>query len=65
MASKDLFASPAVGQQATRSLAQRKVVGLVSLFAGLFCLYFVGFAPMAAVHNAAHDTRHGAAFPCH
>jgi cobalt transporter subunit CbtB len=65
MASKDLLAPSAVGQSATQTLAQRKVVGLVSVFAGLFCLYFVGFAPMAAVHNAAHDTRHGAAFPCH
>lgn len=25
----------------------------------------VGFAPIDAVHNAAHDTRHTAAFPCH
>jgi cobalt transporter subunit CbtB len=25
----------------------------------------VGFAPVSAVHNAAHDTRHSAAFPCH
>jgi cobalt transporter subunit CbtB len=31
---------------------------------GLFILYGVGFAPLAA-HNAAHDTRHSAAFPCH
>ncbi|HWK49725.1 MAG TPA: CbtB-domain containing protein [Steroidobacter sp.] len=65
MAAKDLFASPAVADSVTPSLAQRKVAGLVSLFAGALCLYFVGFAPMAAVHNAAHDTRHGAAFPCH
>jgi cobalt transporter subunit CbtB len=28
-------------------------------------VYFVGFAPISAVHNAAHDTRHTAAFPCH
>jgi len=31
---------------------------------GLALLYGVGFAP-AAVHNAAHDARHAAAFPCH
>jgi cobalt transporter subunit CbtB len=30
---------------------------------GLFML--VGFAPMEVVHNAAHDTRHAFAFPCH
>ena len=31
---------------------------------GLVILYGVGFAPLAA-HNAAHDARHAAAFPCH
>ena len=32
---------------------------------GLFILLGVGFVPVEAVHNAAHDTRHGFAFPCH
>jgi cobalt transporter subunit CbtB len=32
---------------------------------GFFIILGVGFAPMAAVHNAAHDTRHSFAFPCH
>ena len=32
---------------------------------GLFIVFGVGFAPMAAVHNAVHDVRHSAAFPCH
>ena len=32
---------------------------------GLFIVLGAGFAPMAAVHNAVHDVRHGAAFPCH
>lgn len=31
---------------------------------GLVILYGVGFAPLEA-HNAAHDARHSAAFPCH
>jgi cobalt transporter subunit CbtB len=26
---------------------------------------FVGFSHLEAVHNAAHDTRHANAFPCH
>ena len=34
------------------------VLGIVTLFA-------VAFAPTPAVHNAAHDTRHALAFPCH
>jgi cobalt transporter subunit CbtB len=44
---------------------QRAAVGLSSLLLGLVFVYFVGFAPISAVHNAAHDTRHTAAFPCH
>lgn len=33
--------------------------------AGLALIFVVGFAPMAVAHNAAHDTRHSVAFPCH
>lgn len=36
-----------------------------ALLLGSLLLFLVGFAPMPAVHNAAHDTRHSAAFPCH
>jgi len=32
---------------------------------GLTLLVGVGFAPMDVAHNAAHDTRHSVAFPCH
>ncbi len=32
---------------------------------GIVMLYGVGFAPMDVAHNAAHDTRHAVAFPCH
>jgi cobalt transporter subunit CbtB len=32
---------------------------------GLFVITMVGFAGSDVLHNAAHDTRHGAAFPCH
>lgn len=36
-----------------------------ALVFGLVILFAVGFLPMAAAHNAAHDTRHTLAFPCH
>ncbi len=50
----------------TKSLTKDKsVVGALTLILGLGFVYFVGFAPLSAVHNAAHDTRHSAAFPCH
>ncbi len=40
-----------------------QVVGAILL--GIVMLYGVGFAPMNLAHNAAHDTRHAVAFPCH
>ena len=43
----------------------RTLVGSLALLFGLGFIYLVGFAPVSAVHNAAHDTRHSAAFPCH
>jgi cobalt transporter subunit CbtB len=39
-----------------------------ALFAGalaIVLLYPVAFSPMEALHNAAHDGRHSAGFPCH
>ncbi|SHE23324.1 CbtB domain-containing protein [methanotrophic endosymbiont of Bathymodiolus puteoserpentis (Logatchev)] len=56
------------------SLAQEQNIPLASsknlqLFAaaalGIVILFGVGFAPMDMAHNAAHDTRHSVAFPCH
>ena len=32
---------------------------------GLVLLWGVGFSHIEAVHNAAHDARHSAGFPCH
>jgi cobalt transporter subunit CbtB len=38
---------------------------LAAAFLGLFLLWGTGFAGPGVIHNAAHDTRHAAAFPCH
>ncbi len=48
---------------ATRS--QRLVAAVSAMFLGAFLVYFAGFSHIDAVHNAAHDTRHSSAFPCH
>lgn len=32
---------------------------------GLTLLFAAGFAETHALHNAAHDARHSAGFPCH
>lgn len=42
-----------------------RTAALSAMLLGSALLFLVGFAPMPAVHNAAHDTRHSAAFPCH
>jgi len=38
---------------------------LLAALLGIFLLWGVGFSHMSAFHNAAHDTRHSNAFPCH
>lgn len=38
---------------------------LVTLFLGAALLFTAGFANSAAIHNAAHDSRHSVSFPCH
>ena len=32
---------------------------------GAFVIWAVGFSHIDIAHNAAHDTRHSAGFPCH
>jgi cobalt transporter subunit CbtB len=55
-----------VAAEQVRPLANdRAMLGLSSALVGTALLFLVGFAPVSAVHNAAHDTRHTAAFPCH
>lgn len=38
---------------------------LAAAFLGLFMAWGIGFSDISAVHNAAHDVRHSAGFPCH
>lgn len=48
------------------SLSQsRRLIAAVTLCFGLGLVFVTGFANSATVHNAAHDTRHAMAFPCH
>ncbi|KPW35029.1 CbtB domain-containing protein [Pseudomonas coronafaciens] len=44
---------------------QRLTAAISAALLGACLVYFAGFSHIAAVHNAAHDTRHSAAFPCH
>ncbi|TDV56860.1 cobalt transporter subunit CbtB [Pseudomonas graminis] len=49
----------------TAAQSQRLVAAVSAMFLGAFLVYFAGFSHIDAVHNAAHDTRHSSAFPCH
>jgi cobalt transporter subunit CbtB len=49
----------------TATQSQRLVAAVSAMFLGAFLVYFAGFSHIDAVHNAAHDTRHSSAFPCH
>ncbi len=51
--------------RAAHAGARNLVPALSAILTGLMLVLMVGFAPMPEVHNAAHDTRHTAAFPCH
>jgi cobalt transporter subunit CbtB len=38
---------------------------VLAILLGAIFVYGVGFASPMVIHNAAHDARHGFAFPCH
>lgn len=57
--------SSTIQTTATKSISKEKIAALASIFLGGVFIFIVGFANIDAVHNAAHDTRHSAAFPCH
>ncbi len=61
MSTRTLSASPAL----TLPLSQRLTLAFGSCLLGAALIFCAGFAPMEIVHNAAHDARHSAAFPCH
>ena len=54
----------------TRAIASKTVAAgmpaaFFAILFGAFLIYGVGFASPMALHNAAHDSRHSFAFPCH
>ncbi|WP_447745314.1 CbtB domain-containing protein [Pseudomonas nicosulfuronedens] len=46
-------------------LSKRIALAVGASLLGALLVYFAGFSHLQAVHNAAHDTRHSAGFPCH
>ena len=47
------------------SLSSRLAAAAIAALLGSFLLIGVGFANSDVIHNAAHDSRHSFAFPCH
>lgn len=47
------------------SLISKALPAAVAAGLGLVLLYGAAFAETPALHNAAHDGRHSAGFPCH
>jgi len=57
--------SSATAASIASTQSQRLIAALGAAILGVCLVYFAGFSHIEAVHNAAHDTRHSAAFPCH
>ena len=57
--------SLATGRPASLARGGTILQALMAATLGLVLLGGVGFWQVEAVHNAAHDTRHSAGFPCH
>jgi cobalt transporter subunit CbtB len=45
--------------------ASATLTALAAAVLGAGLIYVAGFAEVPQVHNAAHDARHTAGFPCH
>lgn len=55
-----------VDSQSRPDIWEDKILpGVLAGALGLVLLYVAGFAETAELHNAAHDGRHSASFPCH
>lgn len=58
--------NPAQSAQARPTAISSEIVQLAgAALIGAFVVYGVGFSHLMPMHNAAHDTRHSATFPCH
>jgi cobalt transporter subunit CbtB len=69
MAEQGVSAMPSNFSTAAGAVSEQRAAvvlpALLAAFLGAFLIFGVGFSQISAVHNAAHDTRHSNAFPCH
>lgn len=59
--------NPAYSRTGPRAVSDTKhlLPALAAALLGAVILFGVALANSDTIHNAAHDTRHAAAFPCH
>jgi cobalt transporter subunit CbtB len=55
----------AIARPAAGSRLSSATQAILAAMLGVFLIWGVGFSPVMAIHNAAHDTRHSNGFPCH
>ena len=61
---QSIGAQPQAGA-VTTSRSQTLGAAAMAAMLGVFLVWGVGFSHISVLHNAAHDTRHSLAFPCH
>jgi cobalt transporter subunit CbtB len=54
-----------IAQPSFAEMSRTALPAVVAVLLGIFVLFGVGFAGPTTIHNAAHDSRHSFAFPCH
>lgn len=64
---EEKFMIPALSRTGLRAVpdTKRLLPALAAAMLGMAILFGVALAGSDTIHNAAHDTRHAAAFPCH
>lgn len=65
MSSTQIHASHTAASSRPAALKDKLIAALMAAGLGAVLLFGAGFASMEALHNAAHDSRHSAGFPCH
>jgi cobalt transporter subunit CbtB len=64
MRTQTIDSRPRAGSE-TSSRSEALVAAVLAALLGSFLIWGVGFSHIDVLHNAAHDTRHSAGFPCH
>ncbi len=54
-----------VGEREHVVAESRRAPALTLMLFGAVLLFVVGFLHLPSAHNATHDSRHAAGFPCH